>query len=38
MVAGVSPETPLALITATSVTGSVPTTVARTVVPSLKLT
>src|SRR3954452_20023279 len=38
MVAGVSPETPSALITPMSVTGSVPTTLARAVLPSLKFT
>src|SRR3954454_22213799 len=38
IVAGVSPETPCALITAMSVTGSVPTTSALAVLPSLKFT
>ena len=38
IVAGVRPDTPSALITAMSVTGSVPTTVALAVVPSLKFT
>src|SRR5690349_5105622 len=38
ILAGVRPETPWALMTARSVTGSVPTIVALAVLPSLKLT